>query len=195
MATPNPRPRGGASLSDTLRAGKDDRQQIRRLLSTQAKPKAAASGGVTGITRLTAGSIVQTNDVAPVGSSVTFADFSSSTTGEAVSVTESATEGRFDFGVAGFYQAHAYVRLAWDSADTVDEVRASADWSGADPFPLWFRRLGSADGIGGAPSLRDSFTWGPFYVEAGGWTSFGLNWMTNENCFLSAMAIDFWRVG
>lgn len=195
MGTVNPRPRGGASLGGELRASRDDRQQIRRLFTAQQKPKAAASGGVTGVTRLTAGSIAQTNDVSPVGSGVFFQDYTiAALFGDAVSVTEDIN-GKVTLGAAGFYECRAYIRLAWDGSDAVDEVRVSADFVGADPYPLWFQRLGSNDGLGGAPSLRGVFSWGPFHVDAGGWTSIGVNWLTNENCFLSAMALDVWRVG
>lgn len=156
----------------------------------------STGGGITGVTRLTAGSIVQANGASPVGSSVTFADYTvAALFGDAVSVTEDIT-GKITLGTAGFYMACAYPRLAWSLADVVDEVQVSADFDGAGgEYPLWYQRLGSADSLGGAPSLRGVYPWGPFYVEAGGWTSFGVNWMTDENCFLSSMVLDVWRVG
>ena len=87
------------------------------------------------------------------------------------------------------------MRLAWDGSATVDEVQLAADFVGSDPYPLRYARLGSADGLGGGPALRDDLAWGPVSVEAGGWTSFGVSWMTNEPCYLSAMVLDVWRVG
>jgi len=49
-STVNPRARGGASLSGELRASRDDRQQIRRMVSRPPAPKPApaASGGAVG---------------------------------------------------------------------------------------------------------------------------------------------------
>ena len=195
MRTVNGSPRGDDDLRALNKRLNDKIDLLSRRISRQPKIPEAASGGVTGVTRLTAGSITQTNDVSPVGSGVFFQDYSiAALFGDAVSVTEDI-DGKITFGTAGFYMCTAYPRLAWDSTDMVDEVRVSADFLGADPYPLWFQRLGSADGLGGSPSLRGVYSWGPFYVDAGGWTSFGVAWMTDENCFLSAMALDVWRVG
>lgn len=188
--------RGDAGLDTRLRKVEDDVRQLReRATRPQKIPAATGGGGVTGVTRLTAGSIVQSNAASPVGSSVTFADLSISPLfGDAVSVTEGAN-GQFTLGTAGFYMCRALVRMAWSGGATLDEVRASADYDQADPYPLWFRKLGSVDGLGGTPSLRDTFEWGPFEVDDGGWTSFGLNWLTADTAFLSAACIDVWRVG
>lgn len=195
MRAPDGRPFVRDGIGEQLRAGRKTDDVLSRRLNRQPTIPEATSG-ITGVTRLTAGSIVQANDVAPVGSSVTFADYTTAALfGDAVSVTEDV-DGKITFSAAGFYECRAYVRLAWDSTDAVDEVRISADYEGAgDDYPLDFYRLGSADGLGGSPSLRRTFSWGPFEVDAGGWTFFGVNWMTNENCFLSSMALDVWRVG
>ena len=195
MRAPDGRPYVQPSRVEVDRSNRKTVDILSRRLDRQPRIPEAASGGVTGVTRLTAGSIVQANAASPVGSSVTFADYTiAALFGDAVSVTE-GINGKIEFATAGFYMATAYPRLAWSLADVVDEVDVSADFDGADPYPWWKVRLGSNDVLGGAPSLRGVFSWGPFYVDAGGWTSFGVAWMTDENCALSAMALDVWRVG
>ena len=183
-------------VGEQLRAGRKTDDILQRRLDRQPRIPEAATGGITGVTRLTAGSIVQTNAASPVGSGVKFADYTIAPLfGDAVSVTEDI-DGMITFGDAGFYQCAAYIRLAWSLADVVDEVVISADFDGAgSDYPIEYHRLGSGDNLGGAPSMRKPFAWGPFYVEAGGWTSLGVRWLTDENCALSSMVLDVWRVG
>ena len=171
--------------------------QLQRLMANRPKIPAPASGGVQGVTRCTPGSVTQSNAAAPVGSALYFADWEIAELEGSIEAPEvsDAGGGYLSVGAAGLYQFNAPLRLTWDG--TPLEAAVTADWAGsADPNPEWQVRLTSSDLQGGGDAmLRDSFAWGPVYLDAGAEVFLGVVWQTADTAFLSAAAVDVWLIG
>lgn len=191
MLTPTNRPRSGDTLDTKFGRGEDNTELLSRRIGKRVKPPAVASGGVAGVTRLTAGGIFQQND----GFTTTL-NFNTYTVeplhgGTLVDIAE-GTFGDLTFGDGGYYQCLARIELAWPLL-TAGRLVVGADYQDADPFPQWYL-LPVPTGTN-QRSLRQSFPWGPFHVEAGGFTHLDVSWPSLEPASLNAMALDVWRVG
>lgn len=117
MGTVNPRPRGGASLSGELRASRDDRQQIRRLLNAQPKPLNPVSvTGAIGTVRAEATISISLGSI-----TTTSWEFGPATAyptpGTAPTLVES-TFGHFNVTESGWYAVKGHLGAGWSGSPT-----------------------------------------------------------------------------
>jgi hypothetical protein len=160
VGTLNPRPRGGASLSGELRASRDDRQQIRRLLSTQPKPKAAtvvSSGGIVGMAQVvsTSGSVVWSAASSIMSKAgVTYAaptdPYAGSPGAAVVPVSSWVTVSGYQLALTpGWYNLAMSIRIEWSSqagAPLSLSAYAQGGWDAAhnDRSEFALAQIGSA---------------------------------------------------
>jgi len=160
-STVNPRARGGASLSGELRASRDDRQQIRRMMSKPPAPKPApaASGGAVG------NSEAASSTYAADAYGVTFQGWAFTPhtywPGAAPSLVASGSD-EFDPSEAGWYiacvKATVYVAGAAPAYARIEvnpDSSSNVDATAADMRPFLMD--------GSSPFVSGVVTVGPFY--------------------------------
>jgi hypothetical protein len=178
MGTPNPRPRGGATMRDLERANANDRGQMRRLLSTPPRPKVAppVSGGIVGQAELvSSGGVVfnaGTSEMSYGG--VTYdapTDANAGGDGESSVPVSSwlSVDGYQIFVDPGWYIPVLYMRVQWDDLTQAPPAFGGPYTSGGydavhNLYGIHARIPFTTDGKGGFQQIAN---YGPAYIHEG----------------------------
>jgi hypothetical protein len=175
VGTIRPRPRTTQSLASKNAAAQKDREQIRRLLSTQpkpAKPAPVTGGGIVGMAQVasTGGVVFQASVVSMDYTSVTYGSPSDpyAGSGGAGTIDWLTISGYQLFVTAGWYIPVLTMAVLWDDAATAPPAFSgpymNGGWDSAHNDNGVFPRVTFNTGSGGIQQIAN---FGPTYMTDG----------------------------